>query len=119
MFEQDYIMTLVRDLVRFIARVILKKDIVDYEIKDTKNLMETDILHRELINLLSKGKINEAENLLFDSIDTDNIKYLEVAIDFYNRLNELDDDFLEENDFSRKEIEDGLKTVAKEFGIPL
>lgn len=119
MFEQDYIMTLVRDLVRFISKVVLKKDVVGYEIRDTENLTHVDLLHKELIYLITQGKINEAENLLFDSLDTNNTKYLELAIDFYNRLNDLDDDYLEDNDFSRKEIEEGLKAIAKEFGVPL
>jgi hypothetical protein len=34
-------------------------------------------------------------------------------------LNELDDDFLSKNDFSREEIESGLAEIQKMFGITL
>ena len=37
----------------------------------------------------------------------DDIRYLEIAIDFYARLNELTDDELEAADYSRQEIEEG------------
>lgn len=40
-----------------------------------------------------------------------------VAIDFYQRLNDLDDTFLQDNNFSRVEIEEGLKDIARKYGI--
>lgn len=119
MYEHDYIMRLVRDLVRFIARVFLSKDEVEYEIQNKEELSETDLLHKRLIFLISQGKINKAENLLFENLDTTNTKYLELAIDFYERLNNMDDEFLEENNFSRQEVEEGLKEIVKRFGIPV
>lgn len=57
--------------------------------------------------------------MLFEEVDTNDIKYLELALDFYNRLNEMDDEFLENNNFSRKEVEEGLKDLLKEFGISI
>lgn len=117
MYEKDYIMRLVRDLVRFIARVFLKKDDIKYEVFDEENLSKTDLLHKQLLILMGEGKINEAENLLFEELDTSSTEYLELAVDFYNRLNEMDEDFLEESNFSRKEVEEGLRAIMKEFGI--
>ncbi len=71
-----------------------------------------------MIILLEQGKINEAENLLFENLDTDNKRYMELALDFYERLNNFEDDFLEENNFSREEIEEGLKEIFKKFKVP-
>ncbi len=67
---------------------------------------------------MEQGKINEAENLLFENLDTDNKRYMELALDFYERLNNFEDDFLEENNFSREEIEEGLKEIFKKFKVP-
>ncbi|NLX62260.1 MAG: hypothetical protein GXZ06_07135 [Tissierellia bacterium] len=117
MYEQDYIIRLVKNLVKFVLKAFLKKEEAKYEYTDEENLSQTDLLHRRILDLISQGKINEAENLLFEEIDPNNIKYLELAIDFYNRINEMEDEFLEENNFSRKEVEEGLKDVLKEFGI--
>lgn len=44
---------------------------------------------------------------------------MDITLDFYKRLNNLDDKFLEKNNFSRVEIEQGLKDIAKEFGISI
>jgi len=42
---------------------------------------------------------------------------LEIAIDFYDRLNELSDEQLEKGDFTREEIKIGLSDALKLFGI--
>ena len=42
-----------------------------------------------------------------------------VAIDFYQRLNNLNNEFLQANNFSREEIEEGLRDIAKRSGIQI
>lgn len=42
---------------------------------------------------------------------------LELGLDFYVYLNSKSDDFLEENNFSRQEISDGLEDLQKIFGL--
>ena len=116
MYEQDYIMRQIRDLVRFLAKVFLKKDSAIYELPDMGQYTNTDYLHKELLFLLSQGKINEAENLLFENMNINNKRYMELALDFYGRLNNFTDDYLEENNFTRKEIGEGLEELIKEFG---
>lgn len=116
MYEQDYIMRQIRDLVRFLAKVFLNKDVAIYEFPDTGEYTDTDYLHKELLFLLSQGKINEAENLLFENLDSGNKRYMELALDFYERLNNFSDDYLEENNFTRKEIEEGLEELTKRWG---
>lgn len=80
---------------------------------------QTDYLHKQLLSLINQGKINEAENMLYEELGPKNKKYIELALDFYGRLNNLDDEFLEKNNFPREEIEQGLKAVAKEFGVSI
>lgn len=104
-------------MINMIAKIVFKKDIISYEIINKETNISTDLLHKELIELLNSNKINEAEDLLFDSIKTNDIRYLEVAVDFYNRLNKLSDEKLEECNFSRDEIESGLKEISEMFGL--
>lgn len=118
MFEQDYIMKKIRDFIRFLAKTFLNKDTVVYEPPIEEEYMETDYIHKELLTLLRQGKINEAENLLYEELDAGSIKYMELALDFYERLNNFDDEFLEKSNFSREEIDEGLKEIAQKFGIP-
>lgn len=117
MFEQDYVMRMIKDLVKFLAKVLFNKDTIAYELFDNEEYTQSDDLHKELLSLIMIGKLNEAENLLFEGLDPKDKRFMELAIDFYQRLNNLDDEFLERNNFHREEIEEGLKAIAKEFGV--
>lgn len=117
MYEQDYIMRKIKHLIGFLGKAFLNKDFVIYELPKEEKHTETDDLHKNLLILINQGKINEAENLLFENLNNKDKRYMELALDFYERLNNSDNEFLEKNNFSRGEIEEGLKEVAKEFGI--
>ena len=119
MYEQDYIMRSITNLIRFLSKIFYGKDIAVYELTENEEYIQSDSLHKSLLALLSSGKINEAENLLFDKFNFNNNRQMMVAIDFYKRLNMLDDETLKENNFSRKEIEEGLRDIAKRSGIQI
>jgi len=105
--------------VRAIAKIIFGKEKALYDIVDEARITETDLLHKDLLALLEARKLNEAENLLFERIDSNDMIYLLLAIDFYNRLNSLDDEELEKGGFSREEVESGLAAIQEMYGIPL
>jgi enoyl-[acyl-carrier-protein] reductase (NADH) len=109
----------IEGMVNFLIGVALNKKSISYEISQDNSNSNTDMLYGHLNELIDKGKINEAENLLFEKIDTDDKRYLEFAIDFYSRLNKLDDFTLENSGFTRKEIEEGLRDAANIFGISI
>jgi hypothetical protein len=54
---------------------------------------------------------------LFERIESSDINYLTIAVDFYNRLNKLSDEQLEKSNFSRVEIKSGLEDVLKIFDL--
>lgn len=117
MYEQDYIMRITSNLIKFLSKIIFGKDIAIYKLSEDEKYKQSDNLHKELLVLLSEEKINEAENLLFEKFNPEDNRQMMVAIDFYQRLNNLDDEFLQGNNFSRKEIEEGLKNIANKAGI--
>ncbi|WP_398441682.1 DUF6483 family protein [Sedimentibacter sp.] len=41
--------------------------------------------------MFSQQKISDAENILFEKINNDELIYLKIAIDFYSRINKLSD----------------------------
>jgi len=102
-----------------IAAIIFRKSEVSYDIQDEANHTETDTLFLRLNELLDSGNINGAEDLLFEEIKSNDTNYLLLAVDFYQRLNNKNDDELERCGFSRDEIEDGLAEVMRIFGIKL
>lgn len=120
MFQDDWVMRQIESIVDFLIVAVLHKDKTGMNfVFEQKNETELGSLHEKLLKMIQERRINEAENLLFEQMDPDNRRYLELAVDFYSRLNALDDDTLERCDFSREEISDGLKEVAGRFGIPL
>nr|WP_314459495.1 DUF6483 family protein [uncultured Clostridium sp.] len=72
--------------------------------------------YEELKKLIEDGSINEAENTLLDELDSDDMEYLKLALMFYYTLNDKDGEFLENHDFSKSEISDGLRYVSGIYG---
>ena len=66
--------------------------------------------------MIDAGEINEAENELMDVIDYDDKSDLEMALAVYDYMNDKEDEFLEDNQFTREEIEEGVKNVLVGYG---
>lgn len=116
MFEQDYVMRLIKEMVRTILKLLFNIDTESPTVEMLENKEEQKTLE-SLLDMIDSGKINEAENRLYDLIDNEDVKNILIALLFYSYLNEKTDSFLEENDFSRDEIKLGLENVADSFGL--
>ena len=116
MFEQDYVMRLIKEMVRAILKLLFNIDTESPTTELLENKEERETLEN-LLDMVDAGKINEAENKLYDLISATDINSIEVALLFYSYLNDKADDFLEENDFSRDEIKLGIENVADRFGL--
>ena len=119
MFQEDWAMRQIRYAIQFIARLLFNRDVVSYEIRDIYNQTETDMLYIHLNTMIDEGRINEAENMLFEMLDNNDTNNLILALDFYSRLNDMSDEELEAREFSREEIESGLDDIKAQFGISL
>ena len=78
---------------------------------------EADRLFKKVIGLADEGDINGAENELLMNMEDDDPDYLELALTFYLYLNDMDVDYLDDHDYSREEILDGLKSLAEDWGV--
>ena len=67
--------------------------------------------------MVDNGKINEAENQIYDMTSDNNMVNLEVALLFYSYLNDKDDDFLQKSDFCRDEIKSGIIELVSRYGL--
>ena len=112
--EKDYYMRIVHELVRMLIRLVFSKDID----RDGEEAVPLEVLekYKKLISMIDGGQINEAENLLLDGLEPDSRAYFELALMFYEKLNGKTDEFLEEHDYSREEVTDGIKYVADFYG---
>lgn len=116
MFEQDYVMRLIKEMVRAILKLLFNIDTGSPTVELLENKEEQETLEN-LLDMVDAGEINEAENRLYDLTSNTDVSSLEIALLFYSYLNDKTDDFLEENDFSRDEIKLGLENVADSFGL--
>ena len=116
MFEQDYVMRLIKEMVRAILKLLFNIDTESPTVELLENKEEQETLEN-LLDMVDAGEINEAENRLYDLTSNTDVKSLEIALLFYSYLNDKTDHFLEVNDFSRDEIKLGLENVADSFGI--
>ncbi len=116
MFEQDYVMRLIKEMVRAILKLLFNIDTESPTVELLENKEEKEMLEN-LLDLVDAGKINEAENRVYDLISDADLNNLGIALLFYSYLNDKTDDFLETNDFSREEIKLGLENVTDRFDL--
>lgn len=119
MLTDDWMLRQVDGLARSLAKLVLKKDSADYLPTGAAEDAALDALHFKLVELVAAGDVGGAEDLLFQESDWSDLRYLEVAVDFYTRLNGLTDQQLEEAGFDRQELQEGLQELAGRFGVIL
>ena len=116
MYEQDYFMWLIKEMVRAILKLLFN---IDTE-SPSAELLEDDEEKQTLeflFDMIDDGMINEAENSLYDAIENMDKSGLESALLFYSYLNDKSDAFLEEHDFNRIEVKQGLERITSRYGV--
>jgi hypothetical protein len=115
-YEKDYIMRLIHGIAMVLARLLLGRQMENEgeiaTILDKQEKEQNDLLLR----MVDEGKINRAEERLFDLLENaswDDRHKAAVAICFYSHVNDKDDEFLEQADFTREEIMEGLEDAMK------
>ncbi|MEH2943398.1 DUF6483 family protein [Lachnospiraceae bacterium KK002] len=121
MVEKDYIMRIIHEMVRAILKLIFhvdeeKQELVFLEGKDQD-------FYQKLCLMADQGNINGAENMLYEYLESESWteeegkpEHLKLSLAFYDYLNEKTSDFLEDHDFSREEVAEGIKSVMKRYG---
>ena len=120
MVQEDYVTRMIKDMVRMIAKVLLRKDTISYEFPEEETTYsEEDREYQAILSLLHEGDINEAENMLYDNFRTGDETYILMGLDFYQRLNELSGEYLEAHDYSREEVDEGLRMFSQKQGLTM
>lgn len=119
MASNDYLLRYIETLSRALASFVLGRPAGIHEFMDEEaQVYGDDFLRYRLQKLLLENNLNEAENLLFETIEADpQMNYLPVALGFYEQLSEKTDEELAQNDFSRPEIAEGLEHLKTIYGL--
>lgn len=115
MLQDDFIMRMIHEMVTTLLKLIFHIELGENEEENFKD-QETASDYLELLALIQAGEINEAENKLLDELDSDDMEHFKMALMFYYHLNEIDFNFLEEHNYSKTEITDGLRYVSSVYG---
>ena len=59
-YEQDYVMRMIKDMVRALALLIFGKRDIRYEIPEENARTEEDDLYTRILQMADRGEINEA-----------------------------------------------------------
>ena len=120
-YEKDYIMRLIHGISRVLARLFLDEDL-----DEGKSGAAMHASCRQscdyLLMLVDGGRINAAENMLFEIIDSAGWEAKELAsliLLFYDHVNDKDDAFLEKAGFSRDEIITGMEDAMRRIGMEI
>ena len=114
--EKDYIMRMIKEIVRVLFTLAFGKKYVSVELEEEEQYQVSGNNLRFFLDMVNRGQINEAENILLDDIDyTDRDEVMAAAL-FYQYISEKDSDFLEANDYSEEEALSGLEQLLDEAG---
>ena len=114
--EKDYIMRMIKEMVRVLFSLVFGKKYVSVELeKENKSEVSGKKL-KSFLDMIDLGQINEAENILLDNIDYTNKEEVMAAALFYQYLSEKDNEFLENNNYTKEEVLSGFKQLLIQSG---
>lgn len=114
--EKDYIMRIIKEMVSVLFSVLLGRKFVSVELELANKYEVSGKDLRDLLAMVDKGDINEAENLLLDGMDYANQDEVAAVALFYQYLSEKEESFLLQNNYSKEEVLEGMKWVMQKAG---
>lgn len=122
-YEKDYIMRLIHQTAIALRRLLFgdeaEGDIAALVMRQNNTFREENDYLKSLVD---EGKINVAEDRLFELIEStawDRQQAAALILAFYDDVNSRDDAFLAAADFSRDEIISGMEDAMKTIGMEI
>ena len=114
--EKDYITRMIKEMVRVLFSLMFGKKYVSVELEKENKYEVSGKNLKIFLNMIDLGQINEAENILLDSIDYTNKNEVMAVALFYQYLSEKDNQFLENNNYTKEEVLSGFKQLLMKSG---
>ena len=114
--EKDYIMRMIKEMVRVLFSLAFGKKYVSVELEKENKYEVSGKNLKIFLNMIDLGQVNEAENILLDSIDYTNKNEVMAVALFYQYLSEKDNQFLENNNYTKEEVLSGFKQLLMKSG---
>ena len=114
--EKDYIMRMIQEMVRVLFSLVFGKKYVSVGLEKENKYEVSGKKLKSFLDMIDLGQINEAENILLDNIDYTNKEEVMAAALFYQYLSEKDNEFLENNNYTKEEVLSGFKQLLIQSG---
>lgn len=98
--EKDYIMRIIKEIVRVLFSLMLGKKYVSVEMEKDNGFEVSGKKLEDYLHMIDRGEINEAENQLLENIDYSDKDNVATSALFYQYLSEKKECFLTEHDIS-------------------
>ena len=82
--------------------------------KFIENSAEKSIYY-QLTSMIDEGKFNEAENTMSECLNPTDLNDYYIMLCVYDYMNDFEDEFIEQNNFSREEIQEGVEMISHCF----
>lgn len=114
--EKDYIMRMIKQMVRVLMSMLLGKKYIEVEIENENKYEVSGKKISDYKDMIDEGLINEAENELLENIDYSKKDEVAVLVMLYDYIGMKSEEFLLQHRFSKQEVQDGLKRIADVMG---
>lgn len=120
MLQKDFLIKEIENFSKFVMALFKKRKIT---IEEEAGFTNEDYLWYRLQEMIYNGSINQGENILFEAIEKEaKLEYLNLAEKFYSESIKMSDAYLEEQNYSRKEIYESLDQIRgiyeEKYGKP-
>lgn len=116
MLQDDFILRQIREMIHAVMSMLFQVNASELSPEVIEDTSARTVLE-ELLALTDEGRIDEAENQLYEMTCDGDRQNLEIGLLFYYNLNGKDDDFLEVHNFSREEIMTGIQDLADRYQL--
>ena len=114
--EKDYVMRMIKEAARVMFSVLLGKKYTQVELEQEGKFEVSGRGVDSYKELIDRGEINEAENLLLDELDYTSQEEVAAAVLIYQYMGEKGEEFLRMQQYSQEEVLDGLEQLGKKAG---
>ena len=116
MLQDDFILRQIREMIHAVMKMLFQVNASELSPEVIEDVSARTVLE-ELLALTDEGRIDKAENQLYEMTCDGDRQNLEIGLLFYYNLNGKDDDFLESHNFSREEIMTGIQDLADRYQL--
>lgn len=116
-FQSDWLMRQIEMITQFVLRLLFDRETADEKLEELMESGDHELIWGNILAALRDGRVNEAENLLFENADPGDEKFVAVGLEYYKRLSSFSVEQLEAAGFTQDEVLEGLFDFLKIYGV--